>query len=193
MRTLVCFGFNGGWRRSAQFIGDGECIMLGLFFLLFPARCDRTGEAFGFTQCLFSWGLSVARLIVDYFEKGRGAVKGKRNDLVGEGVQMCVGIVVGVVGMGAVVWWFVSIRITLRGWFLLNVAETRGFCSTGFFSGSRSSAEPVVFSRATHIRDHHFKQRDGVKSKMIIVGDKNSTETATLISEKSTINEIVAP
>tara|TARA_R110002095_G_scaffold150422_1_gene130110 strand:+ start:227580 stop:228014 length:435 start_codon:yes stop_codon:yes gene_type:complete len=101
--------------------------------------------------------------MMDYFRDVRGAVKGKQNDLVGEGVQMCVGVVLGLVGRGAVVWQCVSTRITFRGLFMSNVAKTSGFCSAGFFSGSGSSAEPVVLTRATHNGGNHGERRVGVK------------------------------
>ncbi len=37
--------------------------------------------------------------------------------MAGEGMPMCVGVMVAVIGMRAVVLWYVSIRITLRGCF----------------------------------------------------------------------------
>ena len=63
---------------------------------------------------------------------------------------MCADVMTGVVGSVAIMRRSVSTRITFRGCFLLSVAETRGFYGAGFFRGSESSAEPVVFSRATH-------------------------------------------
>jgi len=47
---------------------------------------------------------------------------------------------------------------------LENLAETSGFYSAGFCSGSSSSTEPVVRSRATHQRADHGERRVGVKS-----------------------------
>ncbi|QDV49649.1 hypothetical protein Enr17x_16700 [Gimesia fumaroli] len=45
-----------------------------------------------------------------------------------------------------------------------NRSETRGFCSAGFFTGSRFAPEPVVFSRATHNSANHGKRCVAVKS-----------------------------
>jgi len=45
-----------------------------------------------------------------------------------------------------------------------NMAETRGFYRAEFFSSSRVSAEPEVFSRATQVKAHHSEWRDAVKS-----------------------------
>jgi len=112
---------------------------------------------------LFLMGLPVVLLMVGYFQQGRGAVKGERRTLCGEGVRICVGAVVGLVGRGVAVRRRVSTRITLRGWFLTNVAETRGFYGAEVLSGSGSSAEPVVFSRATHNGVNLGERRVGVK------------------------------
>ncbi len=143
-------------------------MLVCLFSLRLSARCAWSGCVFGALSCLFSWGLTVfrlivARLIVGYFQEERGAVKGERKEMVGERVQMCVGVVVGVVGLRSVVRRFVSTCIALRGWFLSNVAETRGFYSAGFLSGFGSSAEPVVHSRATHNGVNLGERRVGVK------------------------------
>jgi len=47
-----------------------------------------------------------------------------------------------------------------------NLAETSGFYSADFLRSSRASAEPVMFSRATQVKAHHFEWRDAVKSKI---------------------------
>ncbi|WP_339731211.1 hypothetical protein [uncultured Gimesia sp.] len=133
----------------------------------FPARCARPELVSGLPVGLYYWAHSTVRLIVDYFQDVRGSVKGKQNDLFGEGVQMCVGVVVGLVGRGAAVWWCVSTRITFRGWFTSNVAETRAFYNADFFSGSGSSTEPVVPTRATHNGVNHGERRVGVKLNLI--------------------------
>ncbi len=138
-------------------------MLVCLFALKIPAGCARPELVLSLLVGLFSWRLFAVRLIVDYFQDVRGAVKGERRKLVGEGVQMCVRAVVGLVGRGAAVWPCVSTRITLRGRYLLNLAETREFCSAAFFSGSGSSAEPVVPTRATHNGVNHGERRVGVK------------------------------
>ncbi|QDT40866.1 hypothetical protein Pan241w_09250 [Gimesia alba] len=46
---------------------------------------------------------------------------------------------------------------------LENRAKTSGFYGAGFFSDSDTSAEPVVFSRATLTTLHHFRGREAVK------------------------------
>ncbi len=112
---------------------------------------------------LFLMGLPVVLLMVVDFQQGRGAVKGERRTLCGEGVRICVGAVAGLVGRGVGVRRCVSTRITLRGCFLTNVAETRGFYGAEVLSGSGSSAEPVVFSRATHNGVNLGERRVGVK------------------------------
>tara|TARA_R110002111_G_scaffold177322_1_gene243479 strand:- start:120184 stop:120612 length:429 start_codon:yes stop_codon:yes gene_type:complete len=97
-------------------------------------------------------GLSAVPLIVDDFRDVRGAVKGKRNEMCGEGVVISVGAVMSLADRGPCALMCVD-RITLKGLFLINLAETRGFYSADFFRGSGSSAEPVVLTRATHIRE----------------------------------------
>lgn len=74
--------------------------------------------------------------------------------------------------------------------FLWNVAETSRFDGATIFRSSGSSTESVLFSRATHMRNHHFNRRDGVKSNMSSGSDKNSTGTAITIPEKNIIYEI---
>ncbi|QDV50071.1 hypothetical protein Enr17x_21070 [Gimesia fumaroli] len=60
-----------------------------------------------------------------------------------------------------------------------NRAETSGFYGADSFRDSGTTAEPVAFSRATHVRDHLFQSRDDVKSKMSSDSDKTGTGTAT--------------
>ena len=47
---------------------------------------------------------------------------------------------------------------------LQNLAETSGLYSADFFRSSETSAEPVVFSRATQVTANHSEWRDAVKS-----------------------------
>ncbi len=128
-------------------------MLIRMCFLRFTARCVYPELVSRLPVGLCCWENFTVRLIVDYFLDVRGAVKGTRHDLVGEGVQMCVGAVVGLVGRGAAMWWRVATRTTFRGWFKSNLAETRAFYNADFFSGSRSSAEPVMLTRATHSRE----------------------------------------
>ena len=60
--------------------------------------------------------------------------------------------------------WRVSTRISFWAQILLNLAETRDFCSADVGSAFCSSPEPVLFSRATHKSDDHGELRVGVKS-----------------------------
>ena len=96
-------------------------------------------------------GYITVPLMVDYFRDVRGAVKGKGNEMCGEGVVICVGAVMNLADRVPCALMCVD-RITLRGRFLFNLAETRDFYSAAFFSGFGSSAESVVLTRATHSR-----------------------------------------
>tara|TARA_R110002095_G_scaffold108255_1_gene94807 strand:+ start:1410 stop:1946 length:537 start_codon:yes stop_codon:yes gene_type:complete len=140
----LCFGWNVGrradtWVRTLLFwyeILNWFCFMIDPFsvrWFVFP-------------------GLSATPLMVDDFRDVRGTVKGKRNGMCGEGVVISVEVVTNLVDRVPCALMCVD-RITLKGRLLFNLAETRGFYSADFFRGSGSSAEPVVLTRATHIRE----------------------------------------
>lgn len=138
-------------------------MLVCLFFLRLSARCAWSGSVSGALLCLFTWGLTVGRLNVGYFQEERGAVKGERHNLSGEGVLMCVDHVLRVADTWLNVERSVSITEEQVSRAFINLTETRDFYSADIPRGSRSSTESVVCSRATHYLEHHGERRGGVK------------------------------
>lgn len=127
-------------------------MLFRLFSLRLTVRCARPEIHSSLPVGLFSWGLFAVRMSVVYFQDARGAVKGEWKKMVSESLVMCIDEIVNVVGAGVIVGRSVVITEAQVSRLLLNQAETRAFYNADFLSGSRSSPEPVVCSRATHSR-----------------------------------------
>ncbi len=75
-----------------------------------------------------------------------------------------------------------------------NVTETRGFYSADFLSGSGSSTEPVVLTRATHNGGNHGERRVSVKGILfsqhsINSGERQEAERMSVGSERTETKE----